>query len=59
MNRARIDAEKNQKSYSGLFNESPVPLWEEDFSKVKEYTDHWKARGVEDFEAFLQSIRKN
>ncbi|RME98324.1 MAG: PAS domain S-box protein, partial [Chloroflexi bacterium] len=35
--------------YHTLFEESPISLWEEDFSQVKAYLDELNAGGVDDF----------
>jgi PAS domain S-box-containing protein len=40
--------------YRGLFENSPVSLWEEDFSKVKRHIEELKQSGVKDFRAFLE-----
>src|SRR5437588_676492 len=34
--------------YRTLFEDSPFPMWEEDFSRVKEFLDQLKRRGVND-----------
>ena len=39
--------------YRTLFEESPFPMWEEDFSQVKEFLDQLKARGIADVRAHL------
>jgi len=36
----------------GLFNDSPVSLWVEDFSAIKRLMDDVRARGIEDFRTF-------
>lgn len=38
----------NQKRYADLFEFSPISLWEEDFSQVKEILDDLRAAGIED-----------
>lgn len=35
--------------YMSLFEESPVPIWYEDFSAIKKHIDQLKERGVRDF----------
>lgn len=35
--------------YHTIFEESPISLWEEDFSQVKAYLDELRAGGVDDF----------
>jgi diguanylate cyclase (GGDEF)-like protein len=38
----------------GLFEDSPVSLWVEDFSTIKRLIDDVRARGIEDFRVFTQ-----
>ncbi len=42
-----------QQRYRSLFEDNPVPTWDEDFSKVKKYIDKLKERGVTDFRKFF------
>ena len=37
-----------EERYRTLFEDSPFPMWEEDFSELKEFLDELKARGVTD-----------
>lgn len=46
--------EESERRYRGLFEDSPVSLWEEDFSQVKEYIDHLRSSGVKDFRAYFK-----
>jgi len=46
--------QESQKRYYSLFEYSPIPLWEEDFSEVKEYIDKLKKRGINDFRRYLE-----
>ncbi|WP_373498000.1 response regulator [Desulfococcus sp.] len=39
--------------FRGLFENSPVSIWELDFSKAKAYLDSLKDQNVDDFEAYL------
>ncbi len=39
--------------YRGLFEDSPIPLWEEDFSAVKRQIEKMKQQGVTDFRDFF------
>lgn len=41
--------------YHSLFEESPVPIWEEDFSEIKNYIEKIKNSGVSDIEEFFKS----
>ena len=45
----------SEERYRTLFEESPISLWEEDFSRVKAYLDNLKASGVEDFESYFKA----
>jgi len=58
----RKQAEKalaeNEVRYRILFEESPMILWEEDFSAVKEYIDDLKARGISDFISYFSENSK-
>lgn len=44
---------ESEARYLGLFENSPVALWEEDFSGVKAYLEALKERGVTDFKSYL------
>jgi PAS domain S-box-containing protein len=39
--------------YMSLFEESPVPIWYEDFSQIKKYIDELKGKGVRNFVQFF------
>src|SRR3954452_530859 len=47
----------NEERYRALFEDSPFPMWEEDFSRVKEYIAQLKADGVTDLLSFLMAHR--
>ncbi len=60
-----IEAETEQKRaeeilrvsearYRGLFEDSPISLWEEDFSAVKGRLDDLKAEGITDFREYFK-----
>jgi len=51
MERALIESEER---YRIIFNESPVSLWEEDFSLVKQYFQSLKAQSVSDLRRYLE-----
>ena len=38
-----------------LFDSSPIPIWEEDFSEVKKFLDGLKRKGVKDFRDYFKS----
>ena len=54
---SRKQAEKvlkeSEKRFRSLFEDSPISLWEDDYSKVKQKLDQLKREGVSDFEAFF------
>jgi PAS domain S-box-containing protein len=53
--RKRMQAElrDSEERYRLLFQESPVALWEEDFSEVKRYFDALRRRGVRDLRKYF------
>ena len=53
--RAEKVLRESEERFRGLFENSPVSLWEEDFSAVKQHLDTIKAEGVTDFHDFLVS----
>ena len=50
----RIDDER----YRALFENSPFPMWEEDFSRVKEYIDGLASGGVTNLKSYLAENRE-
>ena len=46
-----------EERYRTLFEDSPFPMWEEDFSGVKKFIDELAARGVSDIRGHLSSHR--
>jgi PAS domain S-box-containing protein len=44
---------ENEARYRSLFEDSPISLWEEDFSGIKRYLDDLRAQGVSDLEPYL------
>lgn len=44
---------EGQRRYRSLFEDSPISLWEEDFSKVKGFFDAKRAEGVSDFHTYF------
>jgi PAS domain S-box-containing protein len=40
--------------YRSLFKNSPISLWEEDFSDVKKYIDSLRSKGVSNFRTYFQ-----
>ena len=50
-----ISARSRAERYAqGLFADSPVSLWVEDFSSIKRLLDDLRARGIDDFRVFTQ-----
>ncbi len=45
--------ESREEQYRTLFEESPVSVWEEDFSAVKQYLDELRQSGITDFRKFF------
>jgi PAS domain S-box-containing protein len=52
--RAEEALRKNEQRYRGLFENSPIALWEDDASEVKRYLDGLRASGVEDFREYFE-----
>lgn len=46
--------QENESRYRYLFENSPISLWEEDFSGVKARLDKLRAEGVQDLAAYLE-----
>lgn len=43
----------SRQRYETLFNNSPVPLWDEDFQELYEYLEELKEKGVDDVKAYF------
>jgi two-component sensor histidine kinase len=41
--------------YHSLFEESPIPIWEEDFSEIKSHIEALKKKGVTNFEIYFSN----
>ncbi|HEY9237714.1 MAG TPA: sensor domain-containing diguanylate cyclase [Burkholderiaceae bacterium] len=52
--RAETRVVQSERYARGLFEDSPVSLWVEDFSAIKRLLDDLRARGIEDFRVFTQ-----
>jgi PAS domain S-box-containing protein/putative nucleotidyltransferase with HDIG domain len=46
---------EKEERYRGLFEDSPISLWEEDFSEVKKRLDALRQMGITDFPAHLEA----
>lgn len=44
---------ESEKRYRALFDSSPISLWEEDFTEIKQYIDSLKAEGITDFDNYF------
>ena len=53
--RVRDALQESEERYRVIFNESPISLWEEDFSVVKRYFNEIRAQGVEDLRQHLDN----
>ena len=55
---AKIKTEKalleSEARYRILFEESPISLWDEDFSEVNQYIDGLRSSGVVDLRQYLE-----
>ena len=45
--------EEKEARYHAIFENSPISLWEEDYSEVKRYLDRLKSRGIRDLETYF------
>ncbi len=45
---------ESEERYRRLFEDSPISLWDEDFSHVKKYIDGLKSSGVRDFRKYFE-----
>lgn len=55
---ARKTLEKKEDQYRALFENSPVPLWEEDLSALKKDIDLLKKEGITDFRKYFNDNPK-
>ncbi len=46
--------DEGQGAYFSLFEDSPIPIWDEDFSWIKQRIDALKAKGVTDIREFIR-----
>jgi putative nucleotidyltransferase with HDIG domain/PAS domain S-box-containing protein len=44
---------RNESRYRSLFENSPISLWEEDFSEVRTYIDNLKKQGINNFRGYF------
>ncbi|MEE4356532.1 MAG: 7TM diverse intracellular signaling domain-containing protein, partial [Desulfococcaceae bacterium] len=48
------DLKNSENRYRSLFEDSPISMWEEDFSAVKSYLEMQKSSGVKDFRTWFR-----
>lgn len=46
----------NEIRYKTLFNDSPIPLWEEDFSELVDYFSSLKEKGITDLKKYFEEF---
>lgn len=44
---------RSEERYRALFEDSPISLWEEDFSAIKIYIDQLRRQGISDFRSYF------
>lgn len=47
----------SEKKFRTLFEDSPISLWEEDFSDVKKYIDGLRDSGIDDYREYFEKNR--
>ncbi len=52
--RLQLEQQHTLRNYTSLFEASPVPIWEEDFSEVKKLLDSLKEQGVVDIREYTK-----
>ncbi|MBN1935530.1 MAG: PAS domain S-box protein, partial [Anaerolineae bacterium] len=53
--RAEEALRESERRYRTLFEDSPISLWEEDFSQVKAYLDDLRASGIADLRTYFEN----
>ncbi|MBI5950678.1 MAG: PAS domain S-box protein [Chloroflexi bacterium] len=51
----QVALQESEERYRLVFENSPVSIWEEDFSQVKAFLDDLRASGVTNFRAYFES----
>ena len=49
---------QSEERYRNLFEDSPISLWEEDSSEIKNYIDDLRSKGVEDFREYFETYHE-
>ena len=52
---AEAALQESERRYRGLFEHSPISLWEEDFSAVKHHIEELRLSGVTDYREFFEN----
>ena len=52
---SEIALRSSEERFRSLFEDSPIALWEEDYSAVKQYLDILRARGVTNFSVYFEN----
>ena len=50
---------RSRNRYEGLFKDSPISIWEQDYSEVIKYINQLKERGVTDLREYFNDNRKS
>ena len=53
--KTEITLQESEKRFKYLFDQSPVSIWEEDFSKVHKYLNSLKKKGIENFKEYFEN----
>lgn len=51
--KAKRAHEDNESRYRALFDESPVPLWEADFSEVRRFIEQLRKKRIRNFRKYF------
>ena len=52
--RSQMVLKESEAHFRSLFDDSPISLWEQDYSEVKKYLDNLREKGVEDFDLYFR-----
>jgi PAS domain S-box-containing protein len=50
---AQQELKESEKNYRDLFENSPISLWEQDYSEIKNYIDKLKNSGIDDLRTYF------
>ncbi len=54
LHRQKIALRQRERQYRALFDDSPISLWDEDFSQLKACIDDLRNRGITDFRTYFE-----